>query len=1014
MQAKGLVKLLSITLAIVSCYYLINTWYCSNVENEAQAYAEAKYANELSDPAKKDSIFKLIKSTKYFYLDSMTNEPLFMGRTYKQCRETKLNLGLDLQGGMSLTLQVSLIDVIKRLSNNSRSPVLNNVIRVTNEKQKASGDDYLTLFGKVWLEEEPETPMAELFSTRDNYEKINPETDHNTVLSYLKDQANDAILNTENVIKTRIDKFGVIQPNIYRSPGSDRIYVELAGIDNPEKIKKILQSSAKLEFWECYENREFINNMVAVDKVILKKNKALMGLNEVDSIAKEEPKEAVTDNITADADTTEEIDDLLKDFEEEGDTSELDNIEESTPSLFTYLFPSVSREGQVFKGPVVGNALIKDTSIVNQYLKSKESKEFLKNVKLLWGAKASDNGYLSLYAIKERSNQKAALDGDVINDVEIQYENGKAGVRMVMNSEGAKKWKKITAIASKDPNNKQSIAVVLDDRVYSAPTVQEEIPNGISSITGNFTTDEANDLILILKNGKLPAKTLIIEEDIIGPSLGKASINSGTTSLIFGLIIVLVFMIFYYSKAGAVSDLALIINILFILGILAAFNATLTLPGIAGLVLTIGMSVDANVIIFERIREELLKGEGLKAAIRNGFDKSYSAIIDANITTLLTGFILLYFGTGPIKGFATVLIVGIFCAFLTAVLITRLILEILLTRDDPISFYNNVTVNMFNNTKVKFVGKRYLAYGISAIIISLGVASMMSKGFELGVDFNGGRSYIVRFDQEVQTENISKALKAQFENQVPIVKSFGDNDQVKITTSYMVEDNSIETDELIKSKLFEGLKPLYNKDISKEDFFNDDEKKSLGLFQSEMVGPTIADDFQRSASRATIIGLLVIFLYILFRFKSWQYGLGAVFAVIHDVFIVLSLFSIFKGILPFSLEIDQAFIAALLTIIGYSINDTVVIFDRIREFIAERKTSDFKTVINSAINNTLSRTLMTSLTTFIVVIILFIFGGEVIRGFAFALLIGIISGTYSSIFIATPTVVDLTKDSIKK
>jgi len=1013
MQAKGLVKILSITLAIVSFYYLINTWYCSDIENDAQSYAEAKYANDMLDPVNRDSILKLIKSTKYFYLDSMTNEEIFLGRTYKQCRETKLNLGLDLQGGMSLTLQVSLVDVIKRLSNNARSPELNNVLRLTNEKQKTSGDDYLTLFGQVWLDEEPETPMAKLFSTRDNYEKINPDTDHNSVLSYLKQQANDAILNTENVIKTRIDKFGVIQPNIYRSPGSDRIYVELAGIDNPEKIKRILQSSAKLEFWECYENAEFINNLVAVDKVILKKNKALIGLNE-DSIEKEIPNEDFIEESVAEADTSEQIDELLKDFETDSDTSAFtDKIEESVPSLFTYLFPSVSREGQVFNGPVVGRSLIKDTSVVNQYLRSKEAKEFLKNVKLLWDAKPDENSLLNLYAIKERSNQKPALDGDVINDVEIQYENGKAGVRMVMNSEGAKRWKKITAIASKDPDNKQSIAVVLDERVYSAPTVQEEIPNGVSSITGNFTTDEANDLILILKNGKLPAKTLIIEENIIGPSLGKASINSGMTSLVFGIILVLIFMIFYYNKAGTISDLALIINLIFIFGILAAFNATLTLPGIAGLVLTIGMSVDANVIIFERIREELLKGEGLKAAIRNGFDKSYSAIIDANITTLLTGFILLYFGTGPIKGFATVLIVGIFCAFLTAVLVTRLILEILLNREDQISFYNKITVNAFKNTKINFVGKRYLAYFISAFIISLGVLSMLTKGFELGVDFNGGRSYIVRFDQEVETEKISEVLKLKFDNQVPVVKSFGNNNQVKITTSYKVDDNSIETDELIKSKLYEGLKPIYKVDLSREAFFNDDESKTLGLFQSEMVGPTIADDFQRSASKATILGLLVIFLYILFRFKRWQYGLGAVFAVIHDVFIVLSLFSIFKAILPFSLEIDQAFIAALLTIIGYSINDTVVIFDRIREYLSEHKTSDFKTVINSAINSTLSRTLMTSLTTFIVVIVLFVFGGEVIRGFAFALLIGIVSGTYSSIFIATPTVVDLTEKGLK-
>ena len=1013
MQGRGLIKFLSIVLGLVCMYYVVNTYLCSQVEKEAVSFAENKYSEALKDGKNLDSVRLLIKGAKHFYLDSMANEKIylgpisFFGNTYKQCRETKLNLGLDLQGGMSLTLQVSLVDVIKTLSNDARSTALNKAIVETNLRQRSSGEDFLSLFGLVWEEVNSEIPMARLFTTRDNHDEINPNSDNAAVLGYLRKESSDAIANTENVIKTRIDKFGVIQPNIYRAPGSDRIYIELAGIDNPEKIKRILQSSAKLEFWNCYDNKEVINNLASLDQSILKKNQISLGLdtasnNEVKE--KEISDEIINNNIDT-ADINNE-DALLADFEEIEDSLETKEGP-SAPSLFTYLYPSIGQNNQIFPGSVVGRAKLKDTSIVNSYISSKEAQALLpRNIKLLWGAKPSEDGILSLHAIKLKSNRKPALDGDVITDVEIIYENGNAGIQMVMNAEGAKKWRRVTAIASKDPNNKECIAIVLDGRVYSAPTVQEEIPNGISSITGRFTTSEANDLILILKNGRLPAKTMIIEENIVGPSLGKASINAGLMSLLIGLALVLVFMFFYYNKGGAISDIALLINIFFILGVLAAFNATLTLPGIAGLVLTIGMSVDANVIIFERIREELRNGESIKASIRQGFNQSYSAIIDANLTTLFTGIILFIFGSGPIKGFATVLLVGILMAYLTAVLITRVILEHLLDAEKAIEFQSKSTAKWFVDFNIDFVTKRKMSYVISALIIGAGIFSMTSKGFELGVDFNGGRSYIVKFDQDVATDAISEKLKIQFDGKAPVVKTFGENNQIKVTTSYLVEDNSAAADETIKSKLYEGLQSNFASEISSAEFFNDDQNKERGLLQSTMVGPTIADDFQRSATYATIFGLAIIFLYILFRF-SWQYGAGAVIAVIHDVFIVLSLFSIFKNLLPFSLEIDQAFIAALLTIIGYSINDTVVIFDRIREYLQDHKTSEFKSVINAAVNRTLSRTLMTSITTLFVVLVLFILGGEVIRGFAFALLIGVISGTYSSIFIATPTVVDL-------
>ncbi len=683
--------------------------------------------------------------------------------------------------------------------------------------------------------------------------------------------------------------------------------------------------------------------------------------------------------------------------------------------LFAVLNPNI-RQGQqgrqrVMKGPVVGYAQGKDTTKVRSYLnKDKVKAQLPQNVKFLWSAKpiSEDRNVYALYAIKTKPGNKeeAHLEGDVIVDANQDFDrSGQPNVSMTMNTKGARQWKRLTAEASRqDP--KQAIAIVLDNRVYSAPVVQSEIAGGRSSITGNFTIEEAKDLANILKAGKLPAPANIIEEAVVGPSLGEESINSGLTSLIAGMLLVLIFMVLYYGIGGIVSDLALLLNLFFILGVLASLGAALTLPGIAGLVLTVGMAVDANVIIYERIREELIKGKGLRLAIIDGYKSSYSAIVDANLTTLLTALILAYFGLGPILGFATVLIIGIVSSVFTAVLLTQMAYEWMINKDWRINFSNRITYGLFRNVDIGFISKRKIGYTISSIILLIGLASILLKGFELGVDFKGGRAYVIRFHEPVKSANIRSSLAEKF-NEKPLVRRFGSENQVKITTSYLIESPKDNADSIVAAKLYQGLQPYLADNVDPNRF------QEEYRISSQKVGPTIAEDIKISAIWATIFGLLVIFLYILLRFRKWQYGLGAVAAIFHDVLLVLGLFSLLQGIVPFSLKIDQAFIGAILTIIGYSINDTVVIFDRIREFLNIHPGKESANVIDQAMNKTLSRTLMTSVTTLLVVLILFLFGGEVIRGFTFALLIGILTGTYSSLFIASPVMYDLAERGTK-
>ncbi len=1036
MQAKGVVKFFAVALILVCIYQLSFTWISSKVENDAEEYAQS--FTERMRFQDQDSLYAFAQKKEQEYLDSIGNEVVYdlliKEYTYNETKELQLNLGLDLQGGMSVTLQISLEELVKKMANDSKNPTFLRAIELANKRQENSQENYITLFGNAINEIDPDFQLSSIFSSLENKEKINFNSSNAEVLDVIKEEADDAVERTYNILRTRIDKFGVTQPNIALQKSNGRISVELPGVKDPERVRKLLQATAKLEFWETYENNnEMLSYLNDANKKLAEQNKLLKGDTNT-AISESENDEKTTDplnDLLGDEDTKNdelvisEIGDSVSENEltdllnVEGDTADIEDASLSETSaednpLFAVLYPAGNNTEQGFvlqPGAVVGYARAKDIKKVNEYLNMDIVRSsFPRNLKLLWGAKpyADESDVYQLYAIKTRtSDTRAPLGGDVINDAKQDFApDGQVEVSMSMNTEGARIWKRMTNEAAGAPDNEKDnkcIAIVLDNVVYSAPRVNGEISGGRSSISGSFEIAEAKDLANILKAGKLPAPARIVEEEIVGPSLGSESIDAGLKSLVGGLALVLVFMIIYYSGGGIVANIALIFNLFFIIGILSSLGATLTLPGIAGIVLTIGMSVDANVLIFERIKEELLRGKGLRLAIIDGYKNSYTSIIDANLTTLLTGIILAFFGSGPILGFATVLIIGILSSLFTAILITRLIIDIYISKDKVISFANGATKKAFRNLNIAFLSKRKIAYVVSSILILAGLASIISKGFELGVDFKGGRTYVVRFDEPVNTATVRESLFDEF-NEYPIVKTFGASNQVKINTAYMIDDKSVETDSIIERKLYDGLN-IFLPEQTSFNIFLSDYKMS-----SQKVGPTIADDIKKGAVWATIFALIGIFIYLLIRFKKWQFGLGAVLALFHDVMIVLGLFSLLSGILPFSLEIDQAFIAAILTVIGYSINDTVVVFDRIREYLALHPTTEKKKVFNMAINSTLSRTMITSVTTLLVVLVLFIFGGEVIRGFSFALLVGILAGTYSSIFIAAPAVADLEKE----
>ncbi|HNQ12365.1 MAG TPA: protein translocase subunit SecDF [Bacteroidia bacterium] len=997
MQNKGTIRWFAILLALVCIYQLSFTVAVKMKESKAKDYAAG-------DPVKERE-----------YLDSIANVPsynlLFKNYTFLECKERELNLGLDLKGGMNVTMEVSVVDLIKSMANFSTDPTFNKALADAQQMQKNSQEDFVTLFGRAFSQADPNAKLAAIFNTMDLQGRVNFNSTNEEVIAVIREEADAAIDRTFNILRTRIDKFGVTQPNIQQL-GSGRILVELPGVKEPDRVRKLLQGTARLEFWETHENAEI------TETYFTKINERLRNLNQLGGSTSETfdvadtsltalaAGDSLNPVIAATDSAADGFDDLVSQVQNDTtpkDTSAAATFEDFAKEnpLFAVLAPSIFQNAQgqseYRQGPVVGYALIKDTGKVNRIFDRPEIKELLpKNLKLLWGVKppTPESSALELVAIKVSSRDgQSSLEGDMVVDARQDFGqlNSNPEVTMRMNAEGAKIWKRLTS-----ENVGKSIAIVLDNYVYSYPTVQGEIAGGNSSISGNFTINEAKDLANILKAGKLPAPAKIVEEAVVGPSLGKESINSSLLSFVIALLLVLAFMVFYYNNAGWAANLALFANIFFIFGVLASLGAVLTLPGIAGIVLTLGMAVDANILIYERVREEIANGKGGRLAIADGFKAAYSSIIDANVTTLLTGIVLYVFGSGPIQGFATTLIIGILTTLFTAIFITRLIFEAWLGKNKEIKFATKISEGAFKNLNIDFVSKRKFFYFLSTTIIAVGIGFMIFRGFNLGVDFKGGRTYVVRFDEAVSTLDIRSKLTGSFAS-APEVKTFGSSNQVKITTTYLIDDNSEDADQKVEQALREGLSI-----------------DAAQIMSSQKVGPTVADDIKVSALWSLVIAVFIIFLYIILRFRRWTFGLGATVALLHDTLIVISLFSMLWGILPFSLEIDQAFIAAILTVMGYSLNDTVVVFDRIREYLGIHHKGEMEKVVNDALNSTLSRTINTSLTIFFVLLAIFIFGGEVIRGFTFAMLMGVIVGTYSSLYVATPIVIDFSKKKNSK
>lgn len=1010
MRNKGAIWTLAIALTLVCIYQLWFTVKTYQVRREATHYSQG-------DPV-----------LRQHYLDSVSSEVVYnfmfglRKYTFRECQEREINLGLDLQGGMNVILEVSAEDIIRSLSNYSKDTTFSKALALAKKMQQETNVDFVDLFGRAWDEIDPNARMAaNVFMTPELREKINYNSTNKEVLEIIRTETESAVSNSFNIIRTRIDHFGVAQPNVQRLEGGERILVELPGVKDKERVEKLLQGTANLEFWETYDNQEIYNNLLEANHVIkqyldaqkeLKKQVQTEGQENLLALQQEteEPQEEqIPEEIT------EEEPSLLSQLE--SDTSAVDSIGQESMfeeyPLFSVLYPYATAD-RLIQGSRIGRAFFRDTAKVDQYMKIAMDKGvFPKDFKYFWSALPVEDpntrkptDMYDMHAIKITSRDgRAPLDGDVITSAREGFDqySGDANVSMTMNGEGTKKWARIT-----QDNVGKYIIVAMDDLVYSSAVVREEITTGSTEISGNFTPKEAQDLANLLKSGTLPARCRILQEEVIGPSLGRQSVDSGLNSFIVAFLVILLYMLFYYSRrAGMVADIALITNMFFLIGVLASLGPALTLPGIAGIVLTIGMSVDANVLIFERIREEVTGGKGIRMAISDGYKNAYSAIIDANITTLVTGVILYVLGTGPIKGFATTLVIGIITSLFSAIFITRLIFEAFLDRSQAVTFATKITEGAFKNTKINFIGLRKTFYAVSGIILLIAIGSLITRGLDQGVDFIGGRNYIIQFNQDVRPAEVADLLQDKLAER-PKVITFGEENQVRITTRYKIDDDSETIEGEIQQSIYDGLKPLLGEDVTFSQF-NEDYWRS-----SQKVGPTIADDIKRQAAGAIVVSLLFMFLYIFIRFRNWQYGLGAVAALIHDSLIVIGVFSLLYGLMPFSLEIDQAFIAAILTVVGYSINDTVVVFDRIREFRKIHPKYDFGEMTNLALNSTISRTINTSMTTFVVLLTIFLFGGESIRGFTFALLIGIIVGTYSSLFIATPIVYDTTKRIVKK
>ena len=995
MQNKGLVRILAVCLALVCAFYLSFSLVTSHYDKAAKEYAAGDAVKE------------------YQYLDSIAAKKVWFGYTLKECREKEINLGLDLKGGMNVTMEVSVPDILDALSGHNETPNYKEALARARQKQKSSGADFVTLFIESYKEVDPNGQLASIFSTFELKDKVTLTSTNEEVEKVIREEVDGAIQNSFNVLRTRIDRFGVVQPNIQKLAQPGRILIELPGIKEPERVRKLLQGSANLEFWETYEAAELLPMLAQINREFAASAPQEEAAEEVK--AEEAPK-------AESEDLADLVDNLSTDSAaiEADQAAQIAEYKKNNP-LFAILNPSVNQAGQAYRGPVIGTVHYVDTAKVNAMLNSQIAKAVLpRDARFYWTVKAIDeaNSYFQLVALKAQRDGRASLEGDVITDARADFSqfSAYANVSMSMNAEGAKTWQRLT----KD-NIGKSVAIVLDGYVYSFPTVQNEIAGGNSQITGNFTVEEAKDLANTLKSGKMPAPARIIEESVVGPSLGREAIQSGLWSFVLGFVLILIYMIFYYGWIpGLIADAALVCNVFLLLGILASFSAVLTLPGIAGIVLTMGCAVDANVLIYERIREELRAGKGMRKAIEDGFKGAISAIVDANVTSFLTGAILAIFGTGPIKGFAVTYMIGIISSFLTAVFITRLLLEDYASKDNAkeLSFTTKLMKNFLQNVHFDFIAARKWAYCLSGALVIFAILGLEPHIFgklNLGIDFSGGRNYVVRFDRNINTQDVRESLDKTFSATLEdgelfslnVITYGNDANQVRISTNYRIHEETAEADEQIEALLYEGCKPFLGDDITFEDFRSTDSNAEVGIMSSQKVGPAIADDITTSAIWAVLAALVVIFLYILLRFRNFAYSVGALVALAHDTVIILGLYAILWKIMPFSMEIDQAFIAAILTVIGYSINDTVVIFDRVREYNGLYPKREKHININDALNNTLSRTFSTSMSTFVVLLAIFIFGGETIQGFVFALLMGVIVGTYSSLFIASPIAYDI-------
>ncbi|MBO4529872.1 MAG: protein translocase subunit SecDF [Paludibacteraceae bacterium] len=1001
MQNKGFVKVIAVLFAFICLFYLSFSIVSSYYSNKA-----AKMFGEGTEEYQA-------------YLDSMSRDTVWLGHTLKECRENELSLGLDLKGGMNVVMEVSVADILKSLAGTqSMSEPFVNAINSAKKKQLTNQRDFVDLFAESFKEENPGVPLTTIFATFDLKEKISNLSTDEEVVSVLKNEVEAAVDNSFNVLRSRIDRFGVVQPNIQRLDLAGRILIEMPGIKEPERVRKLLQGSADLEFWETFELSEIINSIDAVNQMA--RDMAHLSdkeSNDTTTVA------AKTDSVAAPVNS---LDSLLA--KAVADSTDRARAMKENP-LYAVLELAIDRKSnQIIPGATIGFVHKKDTAKVAEYFRLAKQKRIVpQGLTPRWSVTPDKNreDMFELFAINcKRKDAKAPLAGSVIVDAKDDFEqfSSKAKVSMEMNQEGAATWARLTK-----ENIGRCVAVVLDGYVYSCPRVNQEITGGRSEITGNFTPQEAKDLANVLKSGKMPAPAHIVQEDVVGPSLGQEAIHAGLISFIIAFCAILIYMIFYYGLVpGLVADFALLCNVFLIFGVLASFKAVLTLPGIAGIVLTLGMAVDANVLIYERIREELKNGKQIKRALADGYRNAFSAIIDSNVTTVLTGIILFMFGTGPIKGFATTLIIGVLCSFFTAIFISRLIFEWLLGKSDKfnkLQFTTELTKNWFQNMNVDFMGKRKVFYIVSSCVILIGLVSLFTNGMNKGIDFSGGRNYIVRFENPVSTVDVRKMLEPSFDNNSSLsVITIGDNNQVRISTNYRINDNDNNVDEEIESLIYNALKPIMNPAVTRDMFVNryaldngsvrasdNNDEATFGLQSSQKVGPTMADDIKTSAIWAVLISLIIIGLYIFIRFRNIAFSVGAIASLTHDTLIIFGLFSILKDIMPFSMEIDQSFIAAILTVIGYSINDNVVIFDRIRENLGLYPNRDIRSVVNTSLNSTLSRTFSTSMSTFVVLIVIFLLGGDTIRGFIFAMLIGVIVGTYSSWFVATPLAYDLLK-----